>query len=138
MHLTTMRTCHVKIHFRSEWASLKAEVRRSFITTTIREQRPRSHHKGAIGRVRTGDQRPLIRLVCQPGYLLPWHSLGRIRLQSLMPHSSKSRSCASYEADLLHKTLCTHDPLSSAMIAENDMHKDLCEKAVIPEFVRLL
>ena len=29
----------------------KAEVRRSFITTTAR---PRSHHKGATGRVRTG------------------------------------------------------------------------------------
>ena len=27
----------------------KAEVRRSFITTTVREQRPRSHHKGATG-----------------------------------------------------------------------------------------
>ena len=26
---------------------VKAEVRRSFITTTVREQRPRSHHKGA-------------------------------------------------------------------------------------------
>ena len=31
----------------------KAEVRRSFISTTIREQRPKSHHKGATGRVRT-------------------------------------------------------------------------------------
>ena len=30
----------------------KAEVRRSFITTTVREQRPRSHQKGA----RTRDQ----------------------------------------------------------------------------------
>ena len=27
----------------------KAEVRRSFITTPVREQRPRSHHKGATG-----------------------------------------------------------------------------------------
>ena len=35
--------------------NLKAEVRRSFITTNVREQRPRSHHKGATGRVRTGD-----------------------------------------------------------------------------------
>ena len=35
----------------------KAEVRRSFITTTVREQHPGSHHKGATGRVRTGDQR---------------------------------------------------------------------------------
>ena len=32
------------------------EVRRSFITTTVREQHPRSHHKGATGRVRTGEQ----------------------------------------------------------------------------------
>ena len=35
----------------------RADVRPSFITTTVREQRPRSHHKGAIGRVRTGNQR---------------------------------------------------------------------------------
>ena len=37
--------------------SVPAEGRRSFITTTVREQRPRSHLKGATGRVRTGDQR---------------------------------------------------------------------------------
>ena len=37
--------------------SVKAKVRRSFITTAVREQPPRSHHKGATGRVRTGDQR---------------------------------------------------------------------------------
>ena len=29
----------------------------SFITTTIREKRPRSHHKGATGMVQTGNQR---------------------------------------------------------------------------------
>ena len=34
-----------------------AEVRRSCITTTVREKRPRSHHKGATGSFRTGDQR---------------------------------------------------------------------------------
>ena len=34
----------------------KAEVCSSFITTTVREQRPRSHHKGATGRVRTCNQ----------------------------------------------------------------------------------
>ena len=33
-------------------ASLKAEVRRKFITTTVWDQYPRSHHKGATGRVR--------------------------------------------------------------------------------------
>ena len=40
----------------------KAEVRRSFITTTVQEQDPRSNHKGATGslRVRTGDQRHAI------------------------------------------------------------------------------
>ena len=37
--------------------TVKAEVRRSFITTTVRGQRPSSHHKGATGTVRTGDQR---------------------------------------------------------------------------------
>ena len=35
----------------------KAEVRCSFISTTVREQHPRSHHKGPTGRVRTGDKR---------------------------------------------------------------------------------
>ena len=34
---------------------IEAEVRSSFITTTVREHRPRSHHKGATGRVRTGE-----------------------------------------------------------------------------------
>ena len=40
---------------RASVVSHKAEVRRSFITTTVREQHPRSHHKCATGRVRTGD-----------------------------------------------------------------------------------
>ena len=31
--------------------TINAEVRRSFITTTVREQRPRPHHKGATVRV---------------------------------------------------------------------------------------
>ena len=38
----------------------KAEVRRSFITTTAREQHPRSQHKGATGRVRTSNWRPTV------------------------------------------------------------------------------
>ena len=29
----------------------------SFITTSVWDQNPRSHHKGATGRLRTGDQR---------------------------------------------------------------------------------
>ena len=37
--------------------TLKAEVRSSFITTTVLEQRALSHHKGATCRVRTGDRR---------------------------------------------------------------------------------
>ena len=36
-------------YFRAIFLVVKAEVRRSFITTTVREQRPRSHHKGATG-----------------------------------------------------------------------------------------
>ena len=35
--------------------SREAEVRRSFVATTVREACPRPHHKGATGRVRTGD-----------------------------------------------------------------------------------
>ena len=43
----------------------EAEVRSSFITTTVREQNPRSHHKGATGRVRTGDRRHPVLCHCQ-------------------------------------------------------------------------
>ena len=38
----------------SELEETKAEVRRSFITTTVLEQRPRSHHKGATGLATNG------------------------------------------------------------------------------------
>ena len=47
--------------------SLKAEVRRSVITTTVRDQSPRSHHKGVTGRVRTGDKRYPALYHCQLG-----------------------------------------------------------------------
>ena len=51
----------------------KAEVRRSFDTTTVREQHLRSQHKGATdanatggkGRVRTGDRRHPVLCLCQ-------------------------------------------------------------------------
>ena len=56
----------------------KAEARRSFITTTVREQRPRSHHKGTTGRVRTGDQRYPVLCRCQLGQDIPKD--GRVRL----------------------------------------------------------
>ena len=55
------------------WLIIKAEVSRSFITTTVREQRPRSHHKGATGRVRTGDQRYPVLCHCQLGQEIPYH-----------------------------------------------------------------
>ena len=38
---------------------------------TVREQRPRSHHKSATGRVRTGDQRYLVLCRCQLGQDIP-------------------------------------------------------------------
>ena len=50
--MATQRSC--SLH-----SQVKAEVRRSFITTTVRE-RPRSHHKGATCRVRTGDHGPTV------------------------------------------------------------------------------
>ena len=46
-------------------------VRRSSITTTVREQNPRSHYKGATGRVRTGDQRYPVLCRCQLGQYIP-------------------------------------------------------------------
>ena len=44
---------------------MQAEVRRNFITTTVREQSHRSHYKGATGRVLTGDQRYPVLCHCQ-------------------------------------------------------------------------
>ena len=67
---------------------VKAEVRRSFTkTTTIREQRPRSHHKGATdanatgskGRVRTGDRQHLVLCLCQLGQDIPSRCTSRQR-----------------------------------------------------------
>ena len=49
----------------------KVEVRRRFITMTVREQRPRSHHKSATGRVRTGDQRYSFLCRCQLRHDIP-------------------------------------------------------------------
>ena len=51
------------------WPGPEVEARCSFITTTVLEQRPRSHHKGATGRVRSGDQRypVLFHSSCQSG-----------------------------------------------------------------------
>ena len=50
----------------------KAEARCSFITTTVREQHPRSHHKGATGRVRTGNQLYPVLWDCQLGQDIPF------------------------------------------------------------------
>ena len=52
--------------------TIKEEVSSSFNATTFQEQLPRSHHKGATGRVRTGDRLyPVLRQChCQLGYPL--------------------------------------------------------------------
>ena len=39
--------------------SLQVEVCSSFITTTVLEQCPRSHHKDTTGRVQTGDRQDI-------------------------------------------------------------------------------
>ena len=52
----------------------KAKVLCSFITTTVRrvrEQRSRSHHKGATSRVRAGNQRYSVLCHCQLGQDIP-------------------------------------------------------------------
>ena len=46
--------CKTSLNYSSAEAS-KEEVRSSFITTTVWDQSPRSHHTGDTGRVRTGD-----------------------------------------------------------------------------------
>ena len=48
-----------------DWFWRYLEVRRSFNTTTVREQHPTSHHKGATNRVQTGDRRYLVLCHCQ-------------------------------------------------------------------------
>ena len=55
--------------------AFKAEVRRGFNTTTVRDQSPRAHHKGATGRVRTGDQRYPALCHCQLEHDVPTHVL---------------------------------------------------------------
>ena len=69
-----------------------AEVRRRFITATVREKRRRSHHKGATGRVRTGDQRYPVLCHCQLGQDIPiascqgiaaWESIMVLQLSQL-------------------------------------------------------
>ena len=58
----------------------RAEVRRSFITTTAREEsQARSHHKGATGRVRTGDQRLPVLSHCQLGQDIRVYNVGCIK-----------------------------------------------------------
>ena len=49
----------------------EVQVRSSFLTTTVREQHPRSYYKGATGRVRTGDQRYPVLFHCQLGQDIP-------------------------------------------------------------------
>ena len=58
----------------SHWTvkkSLEAEIRRNFMTTTVRDRNPTSHHKGATGRVRTGDQLFPVLCHCQLGQDIP-------------------------------------------------------------------
>ena len=50
---------------------LQAEVCCSFITTTVGEQHPRSHCKGATGRGPTGDQQYPALCHCQLGQDIP-------------------------------------------------------------------
>ena len=69
---------HVRIQIRT----LKEEIRSSFITTTVREQNLRSHHKGATDRFRTGDQRYPVLCHFQLGQDIP---LGRRFAAALLP-----------------------------------------------------
>ena len=48
---------------------IKVAVRHSFNTTTVLEQHPRSHYKGALNRVLTGDQLHPVLCHCQLGYI---------------------------------------------------------------------
>ena len=52
-------------------AYIKTEVHHSFITTTVWEQCPRSHHKGATSRVWTGNQLYPVLCYCQLGQDIP-------------------------------------------------------------------
>ena len=62
-----MKHCMFLISRYHNITNLKAEVLCSFITMTLLEQNPRSHHKGATGRVQTGNQLYPVLGYCQLG-----------------------------------------------------------------------
>ena len=73
-----IRSIMIRFRFDPFKLNLKAEIRRSFITTTVREQNlnRRSHYKGATCRVRTGNRQYPVLCLCQLGqdiipYLIP-------------------------------------------------------------------
>ena len=67
---------------------LKVGVHCSFNTATIWEQNPRSHHKGATGRVRTGNQPYPVLCLCQLGQDIPQLSTrAPTLLLQQIPHS---------------------------------------------------
>ena len=70
--------------------TVKAEVRRSFTTTTVRDQSPRSHHKGATGRVRTGD------------HGIQFYAIANLDKTSLIIVQSPYRNLSTMSNSLLH------------------------------------
>ena len=75
------------------------------MTTTVREQHPRSHHKGATGRVRTGNQRYPVLCHCQLGQDIPV----ACETGLLYPNLLRCRSCSTGASTVSRSYQC-HSP----------------------------
>ena len=80
----------------------KAEFHRSFITTTVLEQRPRSHHKGATGRVRTWNQRYPVLCHCVIPVVLCLHTVVDRALLFCLPNSDQAPPHQPVDAGQIH------------------------------------
>ena len=97
---------------------LKAEVCSSFIITTVRDQSPRSHHKGATSRVQTGNPLyPALLCHCQLGSL-------SLELPPSLPPSFTHTLCPSLPPSLLSLTHCLLLSLSLPPAPSSNVFED--------------
>ena len=110
----------------------KAEVRRSFITstTTVRDQSHRSHHKGATGsRVRTGDERSRYPALwnCQLGQDIPV-SLSSIQFltKATWNHLKHTAWVSHFWLKSTHKSELNIMILCKLCVIDPDSHHEMC------------
>ena len=105
---TTRRCGLSKAEFkfvRSHPALTDSELGRRFAAALLPRlfgTNPRSHHKGATGRVRTGDQRLPVLCHCQLGVLDKYNVM--LRLSSIKTASASAccRSASSFQVQVVH------------------------------------